>query len=447
MKTKEEILESVKENDIELIRFIYAVNDGIVRGYVTTAEALEGDLETGHAGSIATPFFGSLDMIAPDAKFGPVGEISAVPDLDTFRILPYVPNTAMLICDFKSKADHMPSELCARSTLKRLLASTEYEVTCSFENEFYLLSRDKNGEISLIDNSLYCSTAGMNSAHPVIIDIVRALKKQGLVIEKYYPEYGGGQNEVVNKYSDALGAADNQVIFKETVKGVALNHELFASFMPKPFQDLSGTGAHFHISLWKGGQNIFYDKTGENGLSETGKHFIGGVIQHLKAMCAFTAPTVNSYKRLVPHTWASAFGCYGPDNREAAIRIVEGIKGKEEKSFHFEFKPNDATCNPYLATTAILAAGLDGIKNKMDPGQALSVDPGDMTEVEREKMGIFRLPETLGEAIVALKEDTFFKSVMGEVMVDEYVKLKRYNWSEYIHHVTKWEIDKYIDIF
>ena len=447
MKSKEEILKAVKENNIELIRFIYAVNDGVIRGYVASAEVLEGDLETGHQGSIATPFFGSLDMIAPDTQFGPVGEICAVPDLDTFRILPYVPNTAMLICDFKSKADHTPSELCARFTLKRLLASTEYEVTCSFENEFYLLRRDKNGDIGLLDNSLYCSTTGMNIAHPVIIDIIRALNQQGLVIEKYYPEYGGGQYEVVNKYSDALGAADNQVIFKETVKGVAQNHELFASFMPKPFQHMPGCGAHLHISLWKGGQNIFYDKTDENGLSETGKHFIGGVIQHLRAISAFTAPTVNSYKRLVPHAWASAFGCYGPDNREAAIRTVEGIKGKEEKSFHFEFKPIDPTCNPYLALTAILAAGLDGIKNKIDPGQPLSVDPGDMSEAEREKMGVFRLPETLGEAIEALKEDTFFKSVMGEVMYDEYIKLKRYNWSEYIHHVTKWEVEKYIDIF
>jgi glutamine synthetase len=287
----------------------------------------------------------------------------------------------------------------------------------------------------------------MDAAHSVIIDIIMALKQQGLVVERYYPEYGGGQYEVIYRHSDALRAADNQVIFRETTRGVAQNHGLIASFMPKPFQNLSGSGAHFHISLWKGGQNLFYDKTGQYGLSDTAKYFIGGILQHLRAVCAFTAPTVTSYKRLVPHAWASAFGSYGPDNREAAIRIVGGVMGKEAGSYHLEFKPIDPTCNPYLALTAILAAGLDGIKNKVDPGQAVSVDPGDLTEAEREEMGIFRLPESLGEAIEALKEDPLFKLVMGEVMYDEYIKLKRFNWLEYIHHVTKWEIEKFVDVF
>jgi glutamine synthetase len=291
------------------------------------------------------------------------------------------------------------------------------------------------------------ATSGMNLANPVVIDFIRALKQQGLEVEKYYPEYGGGQYEVVYKFSDALKAADNQIIFRETARGIAKNHGLVASFMPKPFQHAAGCGAHFHISLWREGQNLFYDRENEYNLSETGRHFIGGVLQHLKAICAFTAPTVTSYKRLVPHNWASAYGCYGPDNREAAVRIVQSSKGKEEKTLHLEFKPIDGTCNPYLALTAILSAGLQGIKNKVDPGQGLSVDPADLTEEEREKMGIFCLPESLGAAVEALKEDSFFKSVMGEVLYDEYIKLKRFNWLEYIHQVTEWEIDRYVGVF
>ena len=447
MKKKEDILRTVRENNIELIRFLYTDNDGVIRGYAATAESLETDLDTGHQFAVAMLFFSSLDLLVTGTQFGCAGELSGIPDLDTFRILPYVPNEAMLICDFKNKADHTPSQLCARSTLKKLLASTEYEVMCSFENEFYLLKRDENGKITPFDKSLCFATSGMNLANPVVIDFIRALKQQGLEVEKYYPEYGGGQYEVVYKFSDALKAADNQIIFRETARGIAKNHGLVASFMPKPFQHAAGCGAHFHISLWKEGQNLFYDRENEYNLSETGRHFIGGVLQHLKAICAFTAPTVTSYKRLVPHNWASAYGCYGPDNREAAVRIVQSSKGKEEKTLHLEFKPIDGTCNPYLALTAILSAGLQGIKNKVDPGQGLSVDPADLTEEEREKMGIFCLPESLGAAVEALKEDSFFKSVMGEVLYDEYIKLKRFNWLEYIHQVTEWEIDRYVGVF
>jgi glutamine synthetase len=447
MMTKEDILRMVKENNIELIRFLYTDNDGVIRGYVATAEALEGDLDTGHQFAVAMPFFSALDTLVPDSQFGCAGELSGVPDFDTFRILPYVPDTAMLICDFKHKADHTPSELCARSTLKRLLDSVDYEIACSFENEFYLLERDETGNIIPFHPSLCFATSGMNTAHPIMVDIIRALKNQNVMVEKYYPEYGGAQYEVVYRYSDALRAADNQVIFRETVRGVAQNHGLTATFMPKPFADAAGSGAHVHISLWKDGKNLFYDEKGAYGLSERARHFIGGILQHLKAICAFTAPIVTSYKRLLPHHWASAFGCYGPDNREAAIRIVTGLKGKEASIFHLEFKPIDGTCNPYLALTAILAAGFEGIKNHVDPGKAVAFDPADLREDEREKMGIFRLPESLGEAIEALKADSFFKSVMGAVLYDEYIKLKRFDWLAYIDHVSQWEIDRYVDAF
>jgi glutamine synthetase len=447
MKTKEDVLKVVKESNIELIRFLTAGNDGVIRGRVVTIDSLEGSLEAGSPGSICVPFFSALDLVPPGSPFGCVGELTTLPDLDTLRILPYVPNTAMLICDFRNKADLSPSELCARSALKNLLNSTDYEAKCSFENELYLLTEDEEGHFTAFEGSLYCSSTGMNAGHPVISDLIRALKQQGLIVERYYPEYGGGQYEVIYRYSGALRAADNQLIFRETTRGVARNHGLVASFMPKPFQHMAGSGAHFHISLWKDGQNLFYDKGGEYGLSEKAKHFIGGILQHLPAICAFTVPTVTSYKRLVPHGWASAFGCYGPDNREAAIRIVEGIKGNEAGSFHLEFKAIDPTCNPYLALTVVLAAGIEGIEKKVDPGKALDSDPGDMTEPEREKLGVFRLPETLGEAIEALRADGFFRAVLGDIMVDEYIKVKRHNWVEYIQQVTEWEIEKYIDIF
>jgi glutamine synthetase len=291
--TKQEILSHVSEHDIELIRFVYIDNDGVIRGYATTADELESDLETGHPFAVAMPFFSVLDNLTPETRFGCVGEISGLPDLNTFRLLPYVSNSAMMICDFVGKADHGPTGLCARSLLKECLEGLEFEVKAAFENEFYLLKKDESGQLVPFDNSLCFATTGLNQQHEVVLDIIQALKAQGLNVEKYYPEYGKGQVEIVYKYNDALKSADNQVFFRETCRGVAYNHGLIASFMPKPFQHLAGSGAHLHLSLWQNGKNMFYDPSAENGISELGRHFTGGILKHVKALCAFTASTVN----------------------------------------------------------------------------------------------------------------------------------------------------------
>ena len=392
--TKEEILEQVRKQNIELIRFVYIDNDGVIRGYDTTADRLEGDLTLGHPFAIAMPFFSVLDDLPPGTRFGCVGEITGLPDVNTFRVLPYTSNSAMMICDFVGKADHEPTGLCGRSLLKEFLSRMDFEVRAAIENEFYLLKRDDAGNLIPFDDSLCFATKGMNQQHEVILDIIRALKSQGFIVEKYYPEYGKGQVEIVYKYGDALQTADNQVIFRETCRGVAQEHGLVASFMPKPFQQLAGSGAHMHFSLWKDGKNLFFDGSAEKGLSEMALHFIGGILKHIKALCAFTASTVNSYKRLVPHSWASAYTCWGFDNREAAVRAITGMKGFEEKSSHIELKPVDGACNPYLAILATLAAGMDGVKHRIEPGASVNMDPHDMPAEERQGRGIERLPES-----------------------------------------------------
>jgi len=440
-------LRLVKESNVELTRFLYVDNDGVIRGHATTTGELEGDLESGHNYSAAMPFFSALDELGPETQFGCVGEFSAVPDLDTFKILPYVPNAASLICDFVTKDTHQPTGICARSILKEFLSRTGFNFKVSFENEFYLLKRDDHGCLVPYDQSLCFSTNGMNESHQIILDTIRALQEQGIGVEKHHPEYGPGQHEIVCKYDDALKACDNQVIFRETARGVARNHGVVASFMPKPFQNLAGSGAHIHLSLWKDGQNLFYDRAGQFYLSDTARCFIGGILNHIRALCAFTASTVTSYKRLVPHNWASAYGCYGPDNREAAVRVVAGSKGKAERFTNLEFKPIDGACNPYLALAAVLAAGMDGLQRKTDPGAAVLVDPESLGAAERKARGICRLPETLGEAIEALKEDQLFEELLGEVMFSEYIKLKRFDWLAYNRQVSQWEIDRYSEIF
>lgn len=443
----EDILKKVRDEKILLIRFVYIDNDGVIRSYAATAEELEGDIESGHSFSAAMPFFSVLDGLVPGTRFGACGEVSGVPDPKTFRILPFAPNSAMMICDFRNKADHSSCGLCPRTMLKDYLAGLEFDVKAAFENEFYLLNRNEDGSYEPIDNSGCFATAGMNVQHDVVLDMVRDLKAQGMQVEKYYPEYGNGQVEIVYKYDDALKTADNQVFFRETIKGRAQKHGLIASFMPKPFQHLAGSGSHLHLSLFKDGVNQFYDPSAPDNLSQTAKYFIGGLLKHLNALCAFTASTVNSYKRLVPHSWASAFSCYGFDNREAAVRVVTGLKGREASSFNIEIKPVDGACNPYLAVLTALAAGIDGIRNKIDPGEPAREDPYDMSEEKRKAMNISRLPRSLGEAADALEADSYFEEILGHIFYDEYINLKRFAWTKYIEHVSDWEIDLYTQVF
>jgi glutamine synthetase len=447
MQTKGDILKTVKDRGIEMIRFAYIDNDGVIRSYVTTPKQLAGDMEAGHPFAICMPFFSVLDDLPTGTRFGCTGELAGVPDPDSFRVLPWVSDSAMMICDFVNKADHAPSGLCARSLLKSFLADLEYEVATAFENEFYLLVRDQDEKLVPFDNSLCFATTGMNKHHALVKEMIRSLEALGITVEKYYPEYGRGQIELVYRYADALTTADNQVYFREAARGVAANHGIIASFMPKPFQHLAGSGAHLHFSLWKDGKNMFYDPAAANGLSETCRFFIGGVLKHLKALCAFTASTVNSYKRLVPHSWASAYVCYGADNREAAMRVVTGTMGAEEKSFNVELKPIDAACNPYLATLAVLAAGMDGVRRKVDPGLPMEGDPDSLAAEEKTSRGIDRLPETLAHALEALEKDTFFRDLLGEVFFDEYLKLKRFAWASFCRDISEWETRNYAEVF
>lgn len=444
---KAEILRQVQQKNIEIIRLVYIDNDGVIRSYATTPEALAGDLETGVNLAVVMPFFSVMDELVPGSRFGCTGELSGLPDPDSFRPLPHLPGTAMLICDFRQKADHSDCGLCPRTMLKKFLGGLDYQVNAAFENEFYLMVQEDDGSFSPFDQSLCFATSGMNQQHAVVTDIIGCLKAQGMTIEKYYPEYGQGQAEIVCKYDDALRAADNLVYFRETVKGVAGNHGIAATFMPKPFPDSAGSGAHLHFSLEREGQNLFYDPSAEFGLSRLARHFIGGLLRHMEALCCFTASTVNSYKRLLPHHWASAYVCWGVDNREAAVRVCPGAKGGEAASFHLEIKPVDGACNPHLAMLTALAAGMDGIRHCMDPGSPVLNDPFDLSEAERQARGITRLPATLGQAIEALKADEFYKTLLGEVFFEEYILLKGFAWQRYIGHVSDWETDLYMKAF
>ena len=413
---------------LQLVRFLYCGNDGVIRGKACHTRFLPSFLESGVGLTVAMQSFNMLDQLVAEGSFGPVGEIRLTPDPATFVPLPYAPHSARLICDMLT-LDGEPWAACPRSFLKRMIeraARRGFTLKAAFENEF-TLARREGGQYVPLDRSPCFSTIGMDSAASVIADIIETLVAQGVYPEQYYAELGPGQQELPVRYADALRAADNQITVRDTTRGVAARHGLLASFAPKPFADEAGNGAHIHFSLWRAadGHNAFHDPREQYGLSDTGRAFIGGVLAHLPALVALTAPTVNSYRRLQPRFWSSAYTAWGPDNKEGALRLPSSPRGTEAESMNFELKPSDPSNNPYLALGAVLAAGLDGIENKRDPGEPAHVDPDTMSEAERSRRGIRRLPTSLGAALDALERDEVLRDALGETLAKEFVIIKR----------------------
>ena len=436
----DEILKLIEDKEIEYIRYLYVDNDGVIRGKMGNAKNAKSDLVSGVTYvSCMQSAFGVLDLLTPTSKYGCVGELKHIPDLSTFRVIPYVEKTAMVIGDFYTR-DMKIFEADPRPILKERLNEMDFKIKSSFETEFYLF--DANSKP--FDDALCFATPAMNIANEFAISVKRFLEMQEVYLEHFYPEYGVGQYEISVKPAVGISSADNQIILRETVRGVAQNMGLVASFMPKPSNELPGSGVHLHISLWKDDQNLF----AEGGdLSDLAYHFIGGILKHMKALLAFTASTVNSYKRLLPHNWASAYVCYGFENREAAIRIPLPLHKKEMETIHLEIKPVDGCNNPYLVLGSVLAAGLDGIKKKIDPGDPVEKDPADMSESERDKYGIERFPQSLGEAISELEKDKIFEEFWGRTLYEEYIKTKKFEWESFCQYVTDWEINKYLKNF
>jgi glutamine synthetase len=409
-----------------LVRFLYCGLDGVIRGKACHVGFLPSYIESGIGMTVAMGSFSMLDQLVPEGSFGPAGEVRLVPDLGTFAVLPYAPKTARFLCDMRT-LDGAPWDVCARSFLARMVERARRAglvLRATFENEFTLARREGDRFVPL-DESRYGSTIGMESSAGVMLDLVEALIAQDVHPEQCYPELGPGQQELPVRFTDALRAADNQLTVRDTARGVAARHGLLASFAPKPFPDQAGNGSHIHWSLWRDGRNHFHDPRGRHGLSEAGYAFIGGVLAHLPALVALTAPSVNSYRRLQPRCWCGAYACWGPDNREAAVRIPSQRRGVEMESTNLELKPCDPSCNPYLALGGLLAAGLDGLERRLDPGEGVTVDPDTLPDAERRRRGIRRLPASLDEALDALEKDALLRSALGEALAREYLAVKR----------------------
>ena len=372
------------------------------------------------------------------------------PDLDTWLILGFEDSSygkvARLICDvYTPYGKPFPGDprYILKRAIKKMNAAGIATLNVGFEPEFYILKKGENGELLKSDTGSYFDLSPLDGANSIRRNIALELEKLGFVVQTAHHEVGPGQQEINFKYSDVLTACDNVQTFKQVVKATATKHGYIASFMPKPFENMAGSGMHTNISIDDfEGNNLFYDENGDMKLSDMCRHFIYGVIKHARSLCGLTNPVINSYKRLIIGYEAPCYACWSDANRSSMIRIP-AVRGKGTR---IEIRNPDPTTNPYLSLAAIINAGLDGILNKDTVKEVPPVYDNifALTRAQREAQGIPNLPENLKDAIKEMKKDPLIKETLGDHTFDKYITAKTLEWEEFRKIVTNWELKKYL---
>lgn len=436
-----------EDKGVKYVTLFFSDILGYVRGRTIPARAFQEALEEGLGfdGSSIPGFVGieESDMVMK-------------PDPETILVLPFRRSeeyVAMSICNIYRPGDKRfegdPRYLCQ---LAKLRAEREgFIYNTSAELEFYTGRLAGNGEFEPEESHLkeahryFDISPGRDSTEEFRRTFASALSETGrFIVEAYHHEVGSGQHEINFRFGDPVTTSDNILIYKLIAKEVAKRNGLIATFMPKPCFGRAGSGMHVHLSLFNpNGSNAFFDEKGYGGLSQVGRYFVGGLLSHARALSAIVAPTVNSYKRLVPGYEAPVYIAWSRRNRSALVRVPEYFPGKES-SVRVEFRCPDPLCNPYLAFSAILEAGLDGIRRKLEPGDPLEKDVYHLTPAERRSLGIGTLPSCLSEALDALEEDYVVKAALGNYVFERFLSLKRKEWDDYVMRVTPWELEKYL---
>lgn len=370
------------------------------------------------------------------------------PDLNTFVVLPWKARNGSSIGRFICNVytpDDKPFLGCPRNVLKRALEEAKsmgLEFFVGPEPEFYIFKKDEKGNPILESNDKagYFDMAPLDKDEEVREAITDALEDLGFEVEASHHECGPGQHEIDFKYDDALTTADNIMMFKYVVRKITDELGLFASFMPKPVENIAGSGMHINMSLFKDGKNIFFDENAKNQLSDDAVYFVGGLLKHIDALTAITNPIVNSYKRLVPGFEAPVYVAWSHKNRSPLVRIP----AKRGKSTRVELRNPDPACNPYLALATVLTAGLDGMKNKIEPPKAVSQNIYDMNIEERNENNISSLPISLYEAVNELAKNEKIKETLGYHITEKFISAKLNEWDRYRKAVHGWEVDEYL---
>ena len=441
--TKEDIRTFASEKDVRFLRLMFTDIDGIVKNVEVPISQLDKVLnnEMGFDGSSIDGFVEIDDS-----------DMLLFPDISTWLVFPWelgdkTGRIARFICDIH-KADGTPFEGDPRNNLKRVLKEMNEAGFTQFnlgpEPEFFLFKLDENGEPTkeLNDKGGYFDYSPTDLGENCRRDIVLELEALGFEIEASHHENAPGQHEIDWKYADAIEACDNIQTFKVIVKAVARKHKLHATFMPKPIQNIEGSGMHFNMSLFNENGNAFYDEEDTKGLSTTAYQFMGGILAHANAYTAVCNPTVNSYKRLTPGYEAPVYVAWSGTNRSPLVR-VPAARGN---STRVELRSVDPSANPYIALAALLKAGLSGIQRTEQPPAPVEQNIYEMTSKERYENDISSLPMSLSEALSHLKKDTVIQEALGEHIYNRFVLMKTAEWNDYRKYVSDWERNKYLNL-
>lgn len=439
--SREDIIKLVEEEDVEFIRLQFTDIFGSLKNVAVTSAQLKKALDNEcmfDASSIAG-FTGVEES-----------DMYLHPDYSTLEIFPWRPQqgkVARLICDVY-RPDRKPFTGDPRYVLKRALAEAE-EMGLMFrvgaECEFFLFHLDENGMPTTLshENAGYFDVGPVDFGENARRDMVLTLEDMGFEVEASHHDVAPAQHEISFQYDDALATADNMMTFKLAVKSIARRHGLHATFMPKPKSGVNGSGMHINMSLFKDGRNLFAREDGESGLGREASWFLGGILYHMRGMTAITNPIVNSYKRLVPGYEAPVCLSWSANNRSTLIRIPAS-KGDGAR---MELRSPDPAANPYLVLASILRAGLDGIRNQIEPPESVTGNLFEMSEQERQERGIEALPGTLMEAVSCMEQDDFMRQTLGEHLFERYIALKKEEWDRYRRQVTDWEINEYLNLY
>ena len=436
--SKEDILAMVEENGVKFIRLQFTDILGTLKNVAITDRQLEKALNN------QCMFDGSSinGFVRVEES-----DMYLRPDLDTFVIFPWRPQqgkVARLICDVYMP-DGTPFEGDPRYILKKAINKAEamgYTMNVGPECEFFLFEVDNDGNPTLKtnDKGSYFDLGPIDLGENARRDMTLALEDMGFEIETSHHEVAAGQNEIDFKYADALVTADNVTTFKYVVKSIAQRHGLYATFMPKPLHGVNGSGMHVNISLIKDGKNAFYNEEDQLGLSSVAYNFIAGVLKHIKEICPITNPLVNSYKRLVPDYEAPVYIAWSAKNRSPLIR-VPSARGEGTR---IEFRSPDPSSNPYLVLACLLLAGLEGIKDNLEPPKCIDRNIFNLSREERKRENIENLPESLHEAIAYMQKSDLVKEALGKNTFEYYIKAKELEWDNYRTQVHQWEINSYL---
>jgi len=437
------VLEQVKKDDIKFITLQFTDLLGVIKEVIIPVEELEDALTNG------VWFDGS--SIEGFARIQE-SDLFLKPEAATYAVVPWLTEdgkTARLICDIY-RSDGRPFEGDPRFILKQAMAEAAkegFEYNVGPEPEFYLFRADGAKRTSPIDYSSYFDLSS-HEGYKVIKKIIAALENFKIEVEASHHEVGFGQYEIDFHYGDCLDIADKVLTLKYCAKKIAQMHNLHATFMPKPAMGKAGSGMHVHQSLFdtKAEKNAFYDKEHKYNLSKTAYSFIAGQIKHIGAMCAILCPTVNSYKRLVSGFEAPVYVTWAAMNRSALLRVPKWFKAKDEAA-RIELRCPDPACNPYLAFAVMLSAGIDGIRNNLEPPEPVEENIYSLDDESRVKKNIGVLPTSLLEALEELRRDKLLREVLGEHLFERYIDVKTKEWDEFKKQVTGWEIDTYLDTF